>query len=151
MDTWTIVIGIFTIIGVIVTITLLMKSSIDRKIEEKLREPSFIKKLADQVKLPFLIFDENKKILADYDAYKYLKKIDVLRNEKGVLTSIRITPKQFMNAAPIIKNINGDLNLSEPERAEEIDWVIHVKPGPALLALESHKEPIKKFKLTILK
>lgn len=151
MDTWTIVIGIFTIIGVIVTIALLLMGSIDRKIEEKLREPSFIKKLADEVRLPFLIFDENNKILADYGAYQYLNKIDVLRNEKRELTSIRITPKQFMNAAPIIENINGDLDFSEPERAEEIDWLIIINPGTAFLALESHKEPIKKFKLTIIK
>jgi hypothetical protein len=56
MDAWTIVIGIFTIIGVIVTIALLLMGSIDSKIDEKLRDPSFIKKLADEVRLPFLNF-----------------------------------------------------------------------------------------------
>ena len=92
MDTWTIVIGIFTIIGVVVTIALLMKGSIDKKIEEKIRDPNFVKQLADEVRLPFVIFDENNKILADYGAYQYLNRIDVLRNEKKQLTAIRITP-----------------------------------------------------------
>lgn len=151
MDTWTIVIGLFTIIGVIVTISLLIAGNIDRKIEEKINDPSFIRKLANEVKLPFLIFDETNKIIADYGAYEYLEKITVIKNKKDDLEAIRITPKHFMNSAPIIENINGDLNLSEPERTGEIDWLISINPGPARLALESHVEPVKKFKLTILK
>lgn len=152
MDTWTIVIGIFTIIGVVVTIALLMKGSIDKKIEEKIRDPNFVKQLADEVRLPFVIFDENNKILADYGAYQYLNRIDVLRNEKKQLTAIRITPKQFMNGAPIIENINGNLYFYEPERADGIDWLIKIDSNAgAFFADESYKEPINKFKLTIIR
>jgi hypothetical protein len=59
MDTLTVLVGIFSIIGVIVTIFLLMKGSIDEKIEEEVNDPVFIKKLANQVRLPFVIFDKN--------------------------------------------------------------------------------------------
>jgi hypothetical protein len=151
MDAWTILAAIVTILGFLVMLALLLIGSIDRKFDEKVRDPNFIRKVADEVRLPFVIFDENNKILADSGAYQYLNKINVLRNEKNEVTAIRITPKQFMNAAPIIENINGDLDFSEPERAEEIDWLIRIKPGRALLALESSQEPIKKFKLTIIR
>jgi len=145
------VIGIFTVIGIIVTITLLITGRIDKKIEDKIKDPIFIRKLADEVKLPFLIFDEKNTIIADYGAYEYLEKITVIKNSNNELEAIRITPKHFMNTAPIIENINGDLNLSEPKRTDQIDWLILINPGSALLASESHVEPIKKFKLTILK
>lgn len=106
---------------------------------------------SDEVQLPFLIFNENSTIIADYGAYEYLEKITVLKNSENELDAIRITPKHYMSIAPIIENINGDLNLSEPQRTDQIDWLIAIKPGPAVLELESRVEPVKKFKLTILK
>lgn len=151
MDTWTIVVGIFTIIGVVVTTALFMMSNIDKKIEEKINNPKFIKKLAEEVKLPFVIFDENNKILADYGAYQYLDRIDTQKKD-GELIAIRITPKQFMNTAPIIENMNGYLDFFEAERADQIDWLfkIDLRTGD-IIVTESYKEPINKFKLTIIK
>ena len=60
-----------------------MQSRIDKKIDDKINNPNFIKKLANEARLPFLIFDENNKILADYGAYQYLKKIVLLKNERN--------------------------------------------------------------------
>jgi hypothetical protein len=151
MDTWTIVSVIVTIIGGVVSGALWMAGNIDRKIEQKVNDPNFIKKLADEVKLPFLIFDEDNRVIADYGAYEYLQKISVVKSKQGEVEAIRITPKHFMNTPPILENINGDLNLAEPERADQVDWVISIKPGPARLLLQSHVEPVKKFKLTILR
>jgi hypothetical protein len=89
--------------------------------------------------------------LADYGAYQYLSKIGVSRNEKKELAAIIVTPKHFMNTGPIIEHINGNLDFAEPERGEEINWIVRINPGRAFLALESSKEPINKFKLTVIK
>jgi len=138
------------IISLIVTIVLIMQSRIDKKIDDKINDPNFIKKLANEARLPFLIFDENNKILADYGAYQHLTKIIILRNEKNKLIEIRISPKQFMNIAPIIENINGRLDFREPERVEEIDWLIKIV-NISYIVIKSHEDSLKKFKLTIIK
>ena len=149
-DPWPYVFGFVAVISLIVTIVLIMQSRIDKKIDDKINDPNFIKKLANEARLPFLIFDENNKILADYGAYQYLKKILILNNEKNELIEIRISPKQFMNIAPIIECINGRLDFREPEREGEIDWLIKIVYTSYLVA-ESHEESVKKFKLTIIK
>lgn len=149
-DPWTYVFGFAAIISLIVTIILIMQGRIDKKIDDKLNDPIFIKKLANEVRLPFLIFDENNSILADYSAFQYLIKIAILRNEKNELITIRISPKQFMNIAPIIENINGRLDFREPERIGEIDWLIKIV-NTGYMLLESHEESLKKFKITIIK
>ncbi|MDZ7698525.1 MAG: hypothetical protein U5R49_16895 [Deltaproteobacteria bacterium] len=60
------------VIGVILSIGSLMfavfvhlNSTIDRKIEKKLNDEVFIRKVANEVRLPFVIFDEGKSIIAD--------------------------------------------------------------------------------------
>ena len=65
------------------TIILFMQDRIEKKIDNKVNDPIFIRKLADEVRLPFLIIDENNIILADFGAYQYINKIDVLKNEKN--------------------------------------------------------------------
>lgn len=150
-DPWPYVFGFVAIISLIVTIVLIMQSNIDKKIDDKLNDPKFIKKLANEARLPFLIFDEKNKILADYGAYQYLEKISILNNEKNELIEIRISPKHFMNIAPIIECINGRLVFREPERIDEIDWLIKIIPTTSYFVAESHEGSVNKFKLTIFK
>ncbi len=152
MNTWTYVVGSATIIGLFITIILIIQSSIDKKIDDKVNDPNFIKKLAIEVRLPFLIFDENNRILADFGAYQHLKKVEVKINEKNELVALKISPKHFMNIAPIIENINGNLDLLEPERTEGTDWLIKVISKSYILNESSSNEvSLKKFKLTIIK
>ena len=152
MSTWPIVVGIFTILGVIVTVLLVFYNSIDSKIEEKLNNPEFIKKVASEIQLPFLIFDENNRILVDNGASALINSI-VVKKEKGEVISIIISPKEFIQIPPIIENINSNLDFFEPERINQIDlmYKVNSEVGGGFLVDESYKEPIKKFKLTFLK
>lgn len=150
MNTWVIVVGIFTIIGVITTILLIFFNSIDSRIEDKLHDPEFIKKVATEIELPFLVFDENEHVIYDNNAYKLIHSLKVEKKGDNV-TSIIISPKSFMSIPPIIENINFHLDFSEAERINQIDWKYNVIEAGGYLALESYKEPFKKFKLTFIK
>lgn len=151
MNTWAIVVGIFTIIGVIVTVLLIFYNSIDSKIDEKLRNPEFVKKVASEMQLPFLIFDENNRILFDNEASVLIRSIDV-KKEKVEVISIVISPKNFMQIPPLIENINSNLDFYETERINKIDLIYKVNKevGGGFLVDNTYKEPIKKFKLTFL-
>ena len=153
MDTITIVVSVFTIIGVVLSTALWMQNRIDRKIEEKIKEPSFVKKIADEVRLPFVIFDDNNRVIADYGAYQYLNEIHVLKDKDKKLTAIEIKPKQFMSTPPIVENINGSLDFFEPERQEQITWKININSinTDSIITDQNHTEPVYKFKLTIFR
>jgi len=151
MNTLTIVVGLFTIIGVMITVLLLLYNSINSRIEEKINDPNFVKKVASEIQLPFLIFDESERIIYDNNAYNLINSIKVEKDKKEIV-SITIFPKAFMQIPPIIENMNSHLDFDEPERVNQIDWRFKVnKEAGGFLVVESHKEPIKKFKLTFIK
>jgi hypothetical protein len=152
MNTWAIVVGSFTIIGVIITVLILFYNSINSKIEEKINDPNFVKKVASEIQLPFLIFDESERIIYDNNAYNLINSIKV-EKQKEEIVSITIFPKAFMQIPPIIESVNSDLNFDEPERVNQIDWRFKVNTagGAAFVVIDSHKKLIKKFKLTLIK
>lgn len=152
MGTWTIIGAIVTVIALIFTITSSIISSLDKKIEAKISDPNFIKKLAKEIQLPFLVFDENNVVLSDVGGYELLESFEVIKNEKGDISAIRITPKSYLAMAPILENIGTNMNFLEPKRIENISWLFEVDTGyGGFLVTESYKEPIRKFRLTIIK
>ena len=150
MNTLTIVVGLFTIIGVMITVFLHLSNTINSRIEEKIRDPNFIKKVALEIQLPFLIFDENEHIIYDNNAYNLLNSIKVTKDKKDIV-SITILPKTFMQIPPIIENMNSHLNFNEPKPANQIDWEFKVNIGTVDFVPNNYKEPVKKFKLTFIK
>jgi hypothetical protein len=58
MGSGTIISIIVTVFAAVITIFFYMNDSIDKRIEKAINHPDFIKKVAEQTKLPFLIFDE---------------------------------------------------------------------------------------------
>ena len=150
MNAWTIIVGLFSIIGVMIAILLQFNSSINTKIEEKINDPNFVKKVASEIQLPFLIFDENERIIYDNNAYNLINSIKV-EKQKEEIVSITIYSKAFMQIPPIIENMNFHLDFDEPKRVNQIDWRFKVNKETAYIVAESHKEPIKKFKLTFIK
>jgi len=152
MDILIVITSVVTLIGGIVTLFLLMRNGIDAKIEERISNPILLEKVAKKAQLPFVVFDENNKVIYDMGAYEYLNKLAVHRDEKGVIKEITISPKRFLTVAPIIECINENIDFYEPERASQIDWVIKInKEGPLYIEAEESKQIIKKFKLTIIK
>jgi hypothetical protein len=140
------------IIAGLIAIFLYLSNSINSRIEEKINDPNFVKKVASEIQLPFLIFDESERIIYDNNAYNLINSIKVEKKKKEIV-SITIFPKSFMQVPPIIENMNSDLDFHEPERVNQIDWRFKVNKEAsfAKLVTESFKEPIKKFKLTFLK
>lgn len=151
MDTWTIVGVVVTSIALLFTIVAYLVSSLDRKIEEKVADPSFVRRIAAEVRLPFVIFDENGTILSDVGGYQLLESLRVMRNQKGTIIEIQVTPRTFLPVGPILESIGGEVSFQEPTRARSIDWHFKVDPRPGTLLLEGGKDPVKKLRLTIIK
>jgi hypothetical protein len=139
------------IIAAVIGIYVFLSNSINSRIEEKINDPNFVKKVASEIRLPFLIIDESEHIIHDDNAFNLLNSIKVEKEKKEVV-SITISPKAFMQIPPIIENMNSNLVFNEPERVNQIDWRFKVnKEAGGFIVTESHKEPIKKFKLTFIK
>lgn len=152
MGTWTIIGALVAIVALLFTITSYLISSLDKKMEEKISDPNFIKQLAKEIRLPFLIFDENNVVLSDVGGYELLESFEIIKNEKGDISEIRITPKSYLATAPILEIIGTNMNFLEPKRIENISWLFEVDTGyGGFLVTESYKDPIRKFRLTIIK
>lgn len=106
MNPWAILVGSFSIIGVLITVALLLSSSINSRIEEKVNDPNFIRKIASEIRLPFLIFDEEKRYLYDDGALDIIKTIEIVRDGRDI-KQIIVTPKRFLAVAPIIRSRTG--------------------------------------------
>jgi hypothetical protein len=93
------------ILGVIVSI-LVVIGLMDKRIENKLHDPEFISKVADEVKLPFVIFDENNSIVVDNGAMNIIEKISINRKDRRSISEIIITPKKYLAIAPILESLD---------------------------------------------
>jgi hypothetical protein len=155
MNTLTVIVGVFTIIGIMTTIILLFTGSIDKKIEQRINDPEFIKKVASEVRLPFTIIDENNIIQYDSGALEYIEEIDVELDEEKEIKQIIITPKKYMPIAPLIECINSNFEFAEPEKIPQYSWrYFEAKTGIENLVVKSGEANIpliRKFKITVIK
>ena len=139
-----------TVIGVLISIYVFFIKGIERKIENKISKPEFVKLVADRVRLAFLIFNEDQNIICDYNAYENLNSIEVIKNDKNELIEIIIKPKTFLKIDPIIECITEPISFSKPLRINAIDLKYTVN-GPDYIGGYNQKgDYIKKFKLTII-
>jgi hypothetical protein len=122
INPWAIFSFIVAIFAIFVTIIIQFNSSIDKKIEIKLQDPIFIKKVASNARLPLLIFDEEKKFLADTGASELIRDIKIVKDGRDV-KEIIITPKRFFPVAPILESIDGYIEFDEPQHGSQFDWV----------------------------
>ncbi len=77
MQNSTLVSAIISIIAIMITISIHLNNSINKKIEEKLNDHIFIKRLASEIRLPFIIFDENERYLVNTDYNRIIEKIEI--------------------------------------------------------------------------
>lgn len=148
MKLWAILVGSFSIIGVLITIVLLLSSSINSRIEKKVNDPNFIKKIASEIRLPFLIFDEEKRYLYDDGALDIIKNIEIVREGRDI-KQIIITPKRFLAVAPIMESLDPEVQFEDPERGKGLDWIY--KTNLPETAFGRTKPPKKRFKLQIIR
>jgi len=144
----TLIVGI---LAIFVTIIIQIHSSIDRKIEAKFQDPVFIRGVASEVRLPFLVFDEENRYLADTGASELIENIKIAKDGSDI-KEIIVTPKKLLPIAPILESYDGDTEFDEPQRGTEFDWVYKaIVPETAWAkTYPSGKPPKKRFKLQII-
>ena len=86
MNPWTVFGVIIAVISLMFAIFVHLNKSLDKKIENKLKDPGFIQKVAKEVRLPFVIFDDEKSIIADTGAMDHIEDIEVRKGEPWALT-----------------------------------------------------------------
>lgn len=151
MNPWALFSLIIGLLAIFITVIIQVQSSIDRKIEVKFKDISFIKRVASEVRLPFLIFDEKNRYLVDTGASELIESIEIVKDGRDI-TEVIITPKQSLAIAPILESYDRDIEFDEPIRGQKLDWVYKtILPSTTWgKTYPSGKPPSKKFKLQII-
>jgi hypothetical protein len=139
------------VLALFATAIIQLNSSVEKKIEQRLSDPQFIMKVASEVRLPFLIFDEDNRYLADFGGSELIHEIRVDRKDARDLKEIVVTPKRAMPIAPIIESYN-ETTFEDPVKGEKLDWIYRaVEPETAWASTyPSGKQPKRRFKLQII-
>jgi len=154
MNSWSIA-GIFVaVIGVMIAFISQMNNTIDKKIQGEINHPDFIKKVADEIRLPFLIFDEKGTFQTESGgATTFIERVEPLK-EKGRFSGFNVYPKGFLKDAPLLQAINSEIPFAKPKRINTIDWQYRIpefKGSVWANAGEYDEPPAQLFKLEIIR
>ena len=151
-----------TLISIIVAVTacilgvfFYMNDSLNKRIEIKINLPEFIKKVADEIRLPFLIFDSKGTFQSDSGgAIAYIEKIEpIFENDR--FSGFIVYPKEFLKEAPILQGINNEFQFTLPKRVNTIDWKFRIPEFKGGVVFEDTGEydepPAILFKLEIIR
>ena len=129
-----------------------LNSSIDNKIERKLKNPEFIRMVAKEVRLPFVIFDEDKSVIVDTGAMNHIDAIAVHKGEGQEVSEVIISPKRFMPVAPILESFDAQIEFENPVRGKNFDFVFKKIEMTTVWAntYESGRPPKRKFRLQLV-
>lgn len=151
MQQWAIIgtfVGIFAFLFVIF---IELNRSFDKKIESKLKDPVFIRKMANEVRLPFVIFDEDNSVIVDTGAMTTIAKIAINKKDGKELSEIVITPKQYLAVAPILESLDPKIEFQDPVRGKEFD-IVYKKVEMATVWTNTYatKPSKSKFRLQVI-
>jgi len=151
MNFYTLLTLIVGILAIFTAIIIQIHSSIDKKIEAKFKDPVFIRSVASEVRLPFLVFDEENRYLADAGASELIENIKIAKDGRDI-KEIIVTSKKLLPIAPILESYDADTEFDEPQRGREFDWVYKtILPETAWAkTYPPGKSPKKRFKLQII-
>jgi len=146
---------IITTVAAVIAIGGFLYTTIDKKIENKLNQPEFIRKVASEMRIPSLIFDESERIVYDMGACEFINidKIKVKKNSNSDIEEIIISSKSFLKMAPILTSIDSEIYFDTPERVKPYDWKYKTLEGPAFIVAEGFQREkiIMRFRLEIIK
>lgn len=141
-------------VGCILAVFFYMNDSIDKRIENTINHPDFIKKVADEIRLPFLIFDENGTFQTDSGgATAYIEKIEPFEEEQK-FSGFIVFPKVFLKEPPILQSINKGFQFATPKRINTMDWKYRIPKFEGTVWADTGKydePPAKFFKLEIIR
>lgn len=122
MSAGTVITTIVGVAAILLAIFFYMNDSLNKKIETAISHPDFVKKVADEIRLPFLIFDQNGTFQTESGgATNYIERIEPFFEEKRFSGFIVFT-KVFLNNPPILQAINNDYQFSSAKRVNTMDW-----------------------------
>ncbi len=150
---WTIAGVAVAVIGTIWAIVSGMSNSIEKQIQKQMNDPDFIKKVAEKVRLPFIIFDEDATYLNNSGGEEYIESIQVTKKDNGDIDEIVIICKKFLESAPIIQSIDEQIQFHQPERTKQTSWkVTAFQDGQNITIgrIEKGPRPLNRFKIEII-
>ncbi|MBU4185664.1 MAG: hypothetical protein KKI12_01995 [Proteobacteria bacterium] len=154
MSTGTIISIIIAVVGCILVVFFYMNDSINKRIEITINDPKFIKKVADDIRLPFLIFDEKGTFHSESgEATAYIEKIEPIFEDKR-LSGFVVYPKGFLKEAPILQAINNDFRFTLPKKINTYDWKYRIPEFQGTVWADTGKydePPAVLFKLEIIR
>ena len=98
-------------------------SFIDNRIENKINNPGYIKKIVSSVR-PAIIFDSKGSIVNDLGGMEYVDKIEVIPHDGNapIPKKVILTPKMYLATPPILTSIDSAQYLISAKRGKNIDW-----------------------------
>lgn len=154
MSTGTLVSIIVGVVACILAVFFYMNDSIDKRIERSINHPDFIRKVADESILPFLIFDEKGTFQTDSGgATTFIDRVAPFKEENR-FSGFIVYPKKFLKDAPMLQAINSEIPFAKPKRVNTIDWQYRIPEFKGTMfanAGEYDEPPAILFKLEIIR
>lgn len=154
MNAGTLISIIVGVVACILAVFFYMNDSLNKRIEMAVNHPDFIKKVADETRLPFLIFDEKGTFQTESGgATTYIERIEPTK-EKTRFSGFIVHPKIFLKDAPILQSINREIPFAKPKRLNTIDWQYRIPEFNGDVWANSGKydePPAQLFKLEIIR
>lgn len=114
--------------GMVLTFTALygVYSYIDWRIEKKINNPEFIRKISSNIR-PSVVFDSRQSIEIDLGAMQFIEKIEVVPSDDPRFPKkIVVSPKKYLAHAPFLTTLDETEFAIMVERGEKFDWVYHL-------------------------
>ena len=141
---------VLTLLFGIITTYFIVTTNLDKTITNKIKDPEFVKTIIEEVRIPFLIFDENNNYVVDGGAAKLIKEIVISKDGRDI-TNISLTMKNKMNIAPILTSLSGSDQFFPATPKEESGWEYRALKYTMVWAdTTAEAPPAKLFKLDIL-
>lgn len=151
MQPWAIIGTFVGIMAFLFVVFIELNSSFEKKIVTKLKDPIFLRKMANEVRLPFVIFDEDNSVIVDTGAMAIIDKIALLKEDGKNLSEIVITPKKFLAVPPILESFDPKIEFQDPIRGNQLDLIYNkVKMASVFQNTYATKPPKSKFRLQII-
>lgn len=149
---------VVTIFGAIftgVSVIILLLTDIDKKLEEKIKNHDVIRKIAAEIKSPFIIFNSEGKVLYEDNGSELidLEKIVCDYDDEYVkVIGITITTKRFLKYPPILSSIDGEEYFHEATRIDTFKWYYKtIELDRIYWSLPNGKMPVGRYKLEIIR
>ena len=139
-----------TLVFGIISTYLIVTSNLDKTIADKLNDSEFIKQIAEHVRIPFLIFDENATHVIDEGASAIIENIDVVKEGRSIIRIV-VTLDKRTQLAPILISLNNDVQFFQATAQGEASWEYRALQFATTWAdTPAERPPAKLFKLEIL-